>query len=46
MTWKEFADLTHDPVFLWRLQRAVGFLALFVTIGWLVSCTVLGIMYR
>ena len=42
--WCQFADLTYDPVFLRRLRKAVGLLALTVTIGWLVSCTLLGIM--
>ena len=42
--WWRFADLTCEPVFLWKLRRAVGLLALFVVVGWLVSCTLLGIM--
>lgn len=44
--WESLYVLSYDPAFLRRLRRAVGLLALAVTIGWLVSCTVLGIMYR
>ena len=42
--WCQFADLTYDPIFLRRLRKAVGLLALTVTLAWLFSCTALGIM--
>lgn len=42
--WCQFADLTYDPIFLRKLRRGVGYLALTVTIGWFISCTVLGIL--
>lgn len=42
--WNRFADLTCDPKFIRRLRRAVGLLALAVTISWFVSCTALGVL--
>lgn len=42
--WCQFAELTYDPRFIRRLERAVGYLALTVTIFWFVSCSVLGIL--
>lgn len=40
--WCQFAELTYDPKFIRRLRRAVGYLALSVTIFWFVSCPLLG----
>ena len=44
--WKRLQDLSYDPVFISRLRKAIGVLALLEVLCWILVCTISGLLYR